>query len=393
MITCDDPKAGAPGLDELAHRCFRCGYCLYDKDLQPNCPSHFRFQSEAYTPGARVWLSREVLSGRLDPSAAFGEILFSCTGCGRCAERCPFEFGPCIPDLIAEGKALALEHSVMPRPVRRYLENVYTHGNPYGLSSKKRTVLPVTSSPGAPLFHIGDAAGFDPHARQMAEAAAALFTAAGFPVCTLGRAERDSGADILRMGEEGLFDHIAEKLTAGLSAMACDRIICLSPHSAYGFKRMFPGPESGVSVRHVVEVLDDLVTAGRLKCTRPIPGRAVYHDPCYLGRTAGVYEAPRRLLDAIPGLTRMELAQSRSNGSCCGGGAGNDVTDLLRGPGDPAGRLLGAAMDAGATLVVTACPGCRIMLADARERIGEPSAPRVMDLTELIRDSALGEEP
>jgi Fe-S oxidoreductase len=166
------------------------------------------------------------------------------------------------------------------------------------------------------------------------------------------------------------------------------KILTTSPHCLNAFKHNYVELKGSVESEHYTELLDRLVAEGRLKPTREVACTATYHDPCYLGRHNGIYEAPRRLLQRIPGLTLIDMASNRENSLCCGGGGGGAWSEV------PPQKRLGVmrveeALRTGAEVIATACPFCIRMLSEAVRELGVEDQIAVRDLAELLWQSVM----
>jgi Fe-S oxidoreductase len=185
------------------------------------------------------------------------------------------------------------------------------------------------------------------------------------------------------MGADDLFSSLAQKnselfLTAGVS-----KILTTSPHCLNAFKKNYAGLNSSMVVEHYTELLSRLIAEGRLRPTRSIDRTVAYHDPCYLGRQNGIFEAPRHVLKSIPGLTLVEMPSIRENSLCCGGGGGGAWSEV------PPEKRLGVlrvqeALGVGAEVIATACPYCIRMLKEAVKTLGIEDRLNICDLAELL---------
>jgi Fe-S oxidoreductase len=265
-------------------------------------------------------------------------------------------------------------------------------GNPYGKMPRKRGdwvgkddencgVRPLAKGEEAEmLFFTDSAAAYDPRIQETARAFARVLGAAGADVGTLGKDEVDSGHEARRLGEEGLFEELRDRNREALESREFKTVVTTDPH-AFNSLRHDYGLEQ--PVRHHTEVLADLLASGKVK-PRANPDEKTYtfHDPCYLGRHNGVYDAPRSVLDAL-GLKTVEMERARNRSFCCGGGS-----LYLFHEGECEQRMgvarLEMAASAGADVVVTACPFCLINLEDAVKTTGREDSMEVLDLAELV---------
>ena len=183
-----------------------------------------------------------------------------------------------------------------------------------------------------------------------------------------------------QLGEEGLFEDQAEKLGAAFDKAGASDVVASSPHCLASMKQGALAPR----VRHTSEVLDEALADGSLRLPRPVPATVTFHDPCYLGRHGGVFEPPRRLIDAIDGVQRVEMERSRQTSRCCGAGGGRMWVEDLDGPVRMSELRVSEAAATGADLLVVACPLCLVMLSDASKAAGVEGSLEVIDLSELL---------
>jgi Fe-S oxidoreductase len=231
------------------------------------------------------------------------------------------------------------------------------------------------------LYWVGCAGAFDQRNQQVARAFTALLDNAGVPYVTLGTDEKCCGDPVRRLGNEFLFQSLAEENTAAILGTGAEHVVTACPHCYRVLKHEYELP--GWEILHHSELLARLLSEGRLT-TASTPsgyGRTAYHDSCYLGRYEGIYQEPRRVVQAVAGLELVELARSQSNSFCCGGGGGRVFLE------EPEGERINhmrtdEAISAAVDTVVTACPFCMTMLSDGAKDKGE--AFDVVDLAEVL---------
>lgn len=376
--------------EEIIHRCFRCGYCKLTEDyLALNCPPYRKFRFESYSPGGRLWLIRAWLEGRIENSERLGEILYSCATCGNCMEHCVMKFRDELVNIMVAARTEMVDRGVIPPLVRDTLKSIHVNGNPYKLPEKERgdwaqgLDVPLFTDQEF-LFYVGCVGSYDERGRKMARAVAGLFQRSGISFGILGAEEACDGNEVRALGEAGLFGFLAEKNIEAFQRKGVSKIITLSPHGFNAMKNDYPGMGGTFEVLHYTQVLAELLKEGKLK-PPACPVTVSFHDPCYLGRHNHEYEAPRRVLGAVPGLTLKEMAQNRGNALCCGGGGGNFFTDILGGGADAPGRIrVRQALDTGAEVLVVACPQCAKMLEDGLKVEAPDGKMAVMDVAEVL---------
>jgi Fe-S oxidoreductase len=377
---------------DIVHRCFRCGYCKFPEDyVDFNCPSYRAFGWDTYSPGGRMWLIRAWMNGELTTTPHLAEILYSCAACDNCKEQCVFpRFKDYLPEIFQEAKAEMVTEGLVPPKVRDYFKAVAVNGNPYKLPQAERGKwaqglgLPVFSDQEY-LFYVGCVGSYDEVGQKMARSVGKLLMDLGLSVGILGDREHCDGNEVRVMGETGLFTALAEENVIQFKALGVKKIVTLDPHALNTFRRDYPRFRGDFEVRHFSEVLADRLAEGE-PVLKGWKVRVTFHDPCYLGRHNGIYDAPRRVLQAIPGLELIEMRRNRKNAFCCGGGGGNFFTDILGGGEDAPARVrLREALDTGAEILVVACPQCYKMLDDALKAEGKEEVMEVIDLAEAVR--------
>ncbi|MBN1287527.1 MAG: 4Fe-4S dicluster domain-containing protein [Anaerolineae bacterium] len=381
--------------------CMRCGRCV------EVCPA--ALSGAPFSPMAVVQKARAGMYGAwAAPSTGAREVqlhgdLFDagypwyCTTCGACVDACPTFIDP-LSTLIDLRRHRALVTGDLPREIATTLRNLDRQGNPWGIPPSQYAAwaggldAPV-AAPGEPvdiLLWPGSAAAFDPRSRQILKALVELLKRAGVDFAVLGEAAPGSELS-RRLGNEWLWQEAAKTNVELLSRYRFNQILTPCPHSRHDLGVEYKQMGGDYRVVHHSVYLAQLVQTGRLKPAK-VPfsldkmgeGKLTYHDPCYLGRYAGVYHAPRALLDAIPGVAarRVEMASCRRDSLCCGAGGGGMWLEL-----DPAIRpsraRLAQARAAGAGMIYTACPYCLMMLESAGEDIP------VRDIAEVLAESVL----
>jgi Fe-S oxidoreductase len=332
------------------------------------------------------------------------ETLWSCTTCMACVEICPvgIEHVPIINQL----RRRLVELGELDTPLQSTLESIATTGNSFGESKRKRgrwaKELPeplkdARKEPGRYLWFVGDYGSFDPRGQESSRALAEVFRRAGVDVGLLYEAEKTAGCDARRVGEEGLWASLAAGNIATLGECSFERIVTADPHTFHTLRNEYPQVGGEWPVVHHSDLLLDLLRSGDLVPARKLSATATYHDPCFLGRYNGGYEAPRQVLRML-GLEVREMPRNRDNSFCCGAGGGAiwmkeierrrapDGTEIPR----PAEQRIGEALGlAGVDTFVVACPKDLAMYTAAAKTLGCEERIRVVELAELVLE-ALG---
>jgi len=321
------------------------------------------------------------------------ETVWLCTSCHSCSLVCPKEID--ISGSIIEERALLVEEGRIARRIADVLEAAMTYHNPLGRLQAKRLEWAQNVEPPLPLASdIGRAErllfvcclpAFEARGQEVARAVLSSLRASGLDLANLGREEWCCGDHVLRMGEKGLFEELAEHNASVFERYGVQEVITISPHCYYVFKNEEPYRGLGINVLHHTEVLAEALGSGKLKISRRLEGlRVAYHDPCFLGKRSGIYEAPRAVLEAIPGLELVEFERNKENSFCCGGGAGRVWTEEA----EPEVRLsvhrLREALELGVDVIATACPFCICMLEDAAKVLDVEDRIAIRDVGELL---------
>ena len=324
--------------------------------------------------------------------AVGAEAVWACTTCGACMERCPV-FNEHIP-LIVQMRRHLIGQGEVGTGVQDMLMGMTRYGNSFGQSPRNRPkwardlefeVKDARKEPVEYLWFVGDYASFDPRVQEVTRAAARVFHHAGLDFGILHEGEQSAGNDVRRLGEEGLFEMLRDKNLAILESSQFQAIVTTDPHTYHVLKH-----EYGLDgrVKHYTEVLEGLLASGRLSVSRNGGAPVTYHDPCYLGRYGGVYEAPRRVLEGL-GLKLVEMPRNRSSAYCCGAGGGRIWMEDAAGGGErPAeSRVREAAGLDGVGTMVVACPKDLVMFRDALKTTGLEGELGVRDIAELVEDA------
>jgi len=326
------------------------------------------------------------------------EELWGCTTCASCMDRCPV-FNEHIP-LIVEMRRYLVSQGDIESRVQDTLTNLTRYGNSFGQSPRGRTkwtqglefkIKDARKEPVEYLWFVGDYASYDPRLAEISRTTARVFHKAGLDFGILYEGEQNSGNDVRRIGEEGLFEVLRDKNLQALGKARFDTIVTTDPHSYHVLRNEYPsnGNGHGPRVLHYTELLDRLVKDGCLALRRSVHATVTYHDPCYLGRYNGVYGAPRRLIGSL-GVSLVEMPRNRSTAYCCGAGGGRiwmeDAPGLKERPSES--RVREAAAQPGVQTLVVACPKDLVMFQDAIKTTGLEKQLSVADVIELVAEAA-----
>jgi Fe-S oxidoreductase len=380
---------------ELLRLCRLCGNCRQaGTTYHAICPAGERFGFDAYYSRGRAIIAQKLLDGKMAWSAPVSEVVYRCTMCAGCVEQCPVEYREHIFDIFLALRAECLDRSLISPAVKRFLETVYTSGNPWKAPRERRGDWAAGThvGPYKPsdefLYYVGCVGSYDPRGMQIARALGEVLLAAGVSFGILGSEEGCDGNEAHLLGEAGLFEHLATENILTFQRRGVRQIVTLSPHSYHVMRHEYPRLGASVAVTHYTQILRDILAAGRLDVSKGFRRRVAYHDPCFLGRHNGEYDAPREVLQSIPGIDLVEMPRSRENSFCCGGGAGNFYAGALDGTEKSPGRIrTREARAAGAEIVAVACPNCMTMLEDAVKLEGLEASIAVKDVSEIVKES------
>ena len=311
------------------------------------------------------------------------ETLWSCTTCRACVEECPMMIDH-VDAIVDMRRYLTMEHGNTPNKGREVLENLATTDNPGGFDPVSRMNwaadldLPLMTKRGTAdvLLWMGDGA-FDMRNQRTLRALVKVLRAAQVDFAVLGNEELDSGDVARRLGDEATFQALAVRNAATFAKYRFREIVTCDPHSFHVLKNEYPAFGASYTVTHHSTFISNLMEKGRLALGEWTGGAVTYHDPCYLGRYNGEYEAPRKALKGI-GIKVVEMERSGFRSRCCGGGGGAPITDI---PGKR--RIPDMRMEeinsTKAEVVAVGCPQCTAML----EGVVGPR-PEVLDIAELV---------
>jgi len=320
--------------------------------------------------------------------------IWSCTTCGACEEECPLLIE--YIDKLVDLRRGMIDDGNVPQSLQRPMKALESRGNPYGKLEKKRGDW--TKSPefrnncnvkildgkrnADTLYFVDSITSYDDRMQSIGRSTSRILDHIGEDFGVLGPAEKDSGHDVRRFGEEMLFLALRDHNIDAVKASGAKRIVTADPHAYNALRHDY---KDVPPVEHISQVMAREVKAGKIRFTQIANEEKVfvYHDPCYLGRHNQVYDDPRTVLDAIPGLKRIEMTRSRDRSFCCGGGG----LMLFYEPKEE--QRMGVlrvrmAAEAGANVIVTACPFCLVNLEDAVKVTGMEGKMSVIDLTELV---------
>ncbi len=362
---------------EALKQCYQCGLCT------GTCPWNLvkNFPTRKLIHQAQL--------GLVDFES---EDAWTCATCRACVVKCPR--GVAIIDIMRAMRNIVAEMGAghLPDSLRVTLKNIAGTGNPLGEPAERRTdwindgEIPTFAQDAEVLYFSCCVPAYDPNVRRVARATARVFRKAGVRFAITGGRENCCGESVRKSGNETLFQKLANNNIAAFTESGINRIVVTSPHCLYTFKNEYPKLGGNFEVIHYTEFMAQLLNDGRLKPSKPVDAKVTYHDPCYLGRHSGVYDAPRQVLRSIPGIELVEMPDHGPDSICCGGGGGRIWMETKKGERLSDLRLDQAA-DTGASILAAACPYCILNFEDSILTTNRLGQIEVKDISELLAES------
>ncbi|MGE5620800.1 MAG: heterodisulfide reductase-related iron-sulfur binding cluster [Sphingomonadaceae bacterium] len=408
---------GTPKLEDLTWKqlldclaCTECGRC------QAACPAYSTGQP--LSPKALILDLRNQLYRSRRPAAALSlarksppdaaregmeecptiaavtpEALWSCVTCGSCMQQCPI-FVEHVPTIVDLRRYLVMERAEYPELMQEALGSMEARGHPFRGTMASRTdwceglgvKIVGEAGPAEWLYWVGCAAAFDDRNQRVAKAFARLLQRAGVDFAILGEEEQCTGDVARRIGNEYLFQMMAQANVETLNRYGVKKIVTTCPHCFNTLKNEYPQFGGSFEVYHHTELLARLLKEGKLRPTAATVESVTFHDSCYLARYNGIADPPREILSAMDGLDLLEMPRSREETFCCGAGGGHLWFEEAEGK-----RINYARADQALALspaaIASSCPFCMIMLSDGvKMRGGEREVP-VLDVAELLEQA------
>ncbi len=329
------------------------------------------------------------------------DTLWACTTCGYCEAACPIEL-----EHLSKFYKLR-QHRVMmdgefPHELKPVFEAYESQSNPWGLPSQTRADwasdlnLPrLTDVAQAAefdmLFYVGSAQSFDPRGQKIARAFVAILQAAGVRFAILGDAETSTGECVRRAGNEMLFQQLATTLVGTLNGLGVKRIVTCDPHAFNSLKNEYPAFGGHYDLEHHTQTIARLLSEGRITLA-PSFERVVFHDPCYLGRHNGEYEAPRQVIGRLAKDAPLEFALQREKAMCCGAGGARMWLEETIGTRINVARTE-QALELAPKVIATACPYCAVMIGDGLKTLGREAEVASKDIAELVAEALVRPAP
>jgi Fe-S oxidoreductase len=362
---------------EISKLCFQCGKC------DTVCPWN----------RVRDFSMRKVIrQANLGLTEIDGEDIWRCTTCGRCPDNCPrgvkqIEIGVSL-------RRLANEYEVFPasvRSARTARAGIISEGNPLGEARNKRadwakdlSLKPFREEMEI-LYFAGCYLSYDPRMKKVAKATANILKKSGVEFGILGNQENCCGESIRKTGSEDVFRTVARQNIKTFIDQGVKKILVSSPHCYHTFKNEYPEFMVHFEVVFATQYVLELLQSGRLIISGEYKKKVTYHDPCYLGRHNGIYDEPREILNRVPGLDLVEMADTRKDSLCCGGGGGRIWMDTPKGERFSDIRL-DQTLAVGAEELVTSCPYCITNFEDSRLTMEVEDRLEIKDIMEIVQE-------
>ena len=382
-----------------AYACIQCSRC------QDACPAYET--GKELSPSALEINKRYFLNNHLDefingsiPDATITDILltdeaaWSCTTCGYCVEVCPVGNEPML-DILRARQDLVMMESKFPQEAMETFDKIENYGNPWGLSPQEREVwmegkevpLMREKKEAEVLYWAGCAGAYDNRGKEISQAVVDVLNEAKVDFASLGNEETCTGDSARRIGNEYLFQTMAEKNLETFGKYKFKKIVTQCPHCFTTLKNDYSELGADLEVVHHSQFIGELVSEGKISPKAWLDEDVTYHDACYLGRHNDEYDAPRDVIQSImKNGSLVEMEKSREESFCCGAGGGNMWYEIKTGERINHNRFKQAA-DTGATTVATSCNFCNIMMEDGMKVTGNDDKMKVMDIAELVSKS------
>ena len=385
------------------YACTECGRCtancpasISGKPLKPRDIIH-NLKVHLLTTANDLLLKKDqgVQSRAVGQPVMVGQVvtedeLWACTTCHACIEVCPVEIEH-VERIIDFRRYLVMKEAKFPSEVKSLFRNLEIYGDTHGRGPSFRidwaVGLPIKKAKEDSnveiLYWAGCEGSFHDRNKEVSKVIVKMIQEAGVSVGILGKEEVCCGDPARRIGNEYLFREMARRNIEILNRYGVKKIITYCPHCYHTLKNEYPQFGGHFNVVHYSVYINELLRQGRLKVKRPLEGRVTFHDPCYLGRVNGIYNAPREILQCIPALESKEMNLSREKSFCCGAGGGRMWMHEHLGERINNVRTK-EVIEAGVDLVATSCPYCLTMIEDGIKGREMEERVSVLDLAEIL---------
>jgi Fe-S oxidoreductase len=357
--------------------CYQCGLC------ETVCP----------------WNSvREFHIRKIINQAKFGVVplesddIWLCTTCRRCVQQCPR--GVQIIDIMRAMRRLLVPDGIVPASIpnlRGVMTSIASEGNPWRQQAKDRANwakdlgIKEFDENTQLLYFPCCTSAYDPRVQKAAQAMGKIMMSVEENFGILGPKETCCGESVRKAGNEDLFKRLAKENIKTFIDNGVKKIVVSSPHCYHTFKNEYSEFKVNFEVVHTTEYLYEMMNKGKLKPTKEYKKKVAYHDPCYLGRHNNIYDQPREVLKNIPGVELVEMVETRETSLCCGGGGARIWMETPKNERFSDIRVK-QALDAGAEVLVSACPYCIMNFEDSKLNIPGAEILEIKDITEVVQE-------
>jgi Fe-S oxidoreductase/nitrate reductase gamma subunit len=391
--------------------CVRCGRCTdvcpANISGQPLSPMHLIQDLKAHLAdvGPAIQqhrhetgeVGREVSTIAMVGDVIKDETLWACRTCGACVQECPVMIEH-VPTIVDMRRFLVMNEARIPATAQGALENLEMRGHPWRGTALERTTwmegfpdVPMFDGSQEYLYWVGCSGSLVERNLPITQAVFRLLRESGASFGVMGQEETCNGDPARRLGNEYLYQILAQQLIETFKAKNVQKVITNCPHCFNTFKNEYPQFDGYFEVFHHTEFLNDRLRDGSLKATHPVNADVTYHDSCYLGRLNGVYDAPRQILEMVPGANLTEMQRNLSKGLCCGAGGGNMWQEEV---GERRVNQVRSeeAIGTGADQVISNCPFCIQMFEDGVPGVQPEEEGRIrpFDIAELLETAVFG---
>lgn len=371
----------------------RTGKLLSPKQFTVDCRDHlYSRQSELIRKNGEI-AKIDLVSDVIDP-----DVVWACTSCRACEWECPV-FINYVGKFVDLRRYLVQEKGEFPHDLQVAFRGLENAGNPWGLPAEDRLawaegidVPLISDKPEAEyLWWVGCAASYDDRAKKVSRAFAQLLNQAGVNYAVLGPEETCNGDPARRAGNEFLFQIMAQANVEVLNGYNVKKIITVCPHCYNTLKHEYPDFGGHYEVIHHGNLLAQLLREGRLKPKKQVDARIVFHDSCYLGRYNDIYNPPREVLSAVPGVQLVEAEDNRDRGMCCGAGGGQMFKEEEKGDKRILILRTEQLLETDPQTIASACPFCMRMLSDGVGMKDREDDVQQLDIAEVLWKSVADE--
>lgn len=402
-----DTMKALKALSQSVYSCRKCGQCANKVTLKVPYVCPVRESSSGfdhfYSRG-KIVIARGLLEGDIKLSKELAEVVYSCTLCGNCLAKCGAvdqNTGGPLVDTVAIVEAmredLLAEHPEwVDAEYRNLLTTTKQYDNPWGVPrsakgkwAKKLSLPNALEQQSEVLLFVGCTTASNPALNERAVKAAEILQKAGVDFAILGKDEPCCGSVQRRIGAVGQADDMMNRNIELFNRTGCTTIVTLCAGCANALKNDYARGEEKLkpTVLHIVEFLAKLLKTGKLQPVKKQSQKVTYHDPCHLGRHMGIYDAPREVLNALPGVELVERAANRENTICCGAGGGMRIFEAGTLAGEIGRCAVESAQQTGAETLISACPFCEMNLEAAAKAANLPID--VYDIIDLVHGAVI----